>query len=63
MDAIPNNEIWWCNSHGRRATAIDENGQHVCGPEYKGGIMLPCNAVELTGLVELYEGKPQENIE
>lgn len=54
-EPIPKGELWWCNSHSRKATAINEKGEHVCGPEYRGGITLPCMAVELTGIAEIKE--------
>lgn len=47
-------ELWWCNSHGRRATHINRFGDHCCAPG-QGGILLPCMAVNLTGLVEITE--------
>jgi hypothetical protein len=53
----PQEELWWCNTHGRRATAVDSRGRHCCDPRL-GGILLPCEAggvVDLTGLVELVE--------
>ena len=53
-------ELWWCNSHGRRATYIWWNDYHpkthCCDPKL-GGILLPCTCVELTGQVELEESK------
>lgn len=36
--------IWWCNSHHREATHIDQNGKHCCDPSL-GGILLPCFTV------------------
>jgi hypothetical protein len=54
-------ELWWCNSHGRRATFIHkvisdypQQEIHCCAPGL-GGILLPCYAVNLTGLVEIEE--------
>ena len=47
-------ELWWCNSHGRKATHLNRFGDHVCAPGL-GGILLPCMAVNLTGLVEITE--------
>lgn len=49
--------LWWCNSHRRRATHVASGGgygagKHVCDPKL-GGILLPCFAVDLTGLVEI----------
>lgn len=54
-------EIWWCNSHQRRAEYIMVNienplkQQHCCNPKL-GGIMLPCSCVNLTGMVEIEDG-------
>lgn len=51
-------ELWWCNSHRRRATHImvrwpgDE--EHCCSPNLE-GILLPCFAVNLTGICEIEE--------
>ncbi len=47
-------ELWWCNSHGRKATHVDEDGRHRCDPKL-GGIMLPCMAVNLTGIAEIVD--------
>lgn len=48
-------ELWWCNSHQRQAEYIRSNRQsktRCCDPKL-GGILLPCNAVNLTGIVEI----------
>lgn len=52
-------EIWWCNSHRRRATYMKAPNfnrplanYHCCDPAL-GGITIPCVCVELTGKVEL----------
>ena len=53
-----NKELWWCNSHQRRAEYIqikingDELRTPCCDPKL-GGIMIPCRCVELTGEVEI----------
>ena len=56
--ALPESELWWCNSHNRRATHMCHNswnGSRVhCAPG-QSGILLPCFCVELTGEVELEE--------
>lgn len=49
--------IWWCNTHRRRATATDQYGRYCCDPRLD-GILLPCSAggvVNLTGMVEIVE--------
>ncbi|HYT44117.1 MAG TPA: hypothetical protein VEP90_17385 [Methylomirabilota bacterium] len=48
----PENEYWWCNSHNRRATHIDSRERHCCAPNL-GGIMIPCDAVNLTNIMEI----------
>jgi hypothetical protein len=55
MEPCPKEELWWCNVHGRRALSIDEEGKHVCGPSYRGGIMLACGCVDLTGVATVEE--------
>ena len=49
-------ETWWCNSHNRRAAWLHERDdgseEHVCDPNL-GGILLPCRAVNLTGIAEI----------
>lgn len=45
-------ELWWCNSHQRRATYVFNRKDHCCAPGL-GGIMIPCHAVNLTGIAEL----------
>lgn len=69
LDIVPGNlgmykpdesgELWWCNSHARRATFLTtryvdspNNWMHVCDPKL-GGILLPCQTVNLTKEVEL----------
>jgi hypothetical protein len=47
-----NNELWWCNSHQRRATYVRNETDHCCDPNL-GGIMLPCRTVNLTGIMEI----------
>ena len=44
--------LWWCNSHGRRATWVDGMGRRCCDPKL-GGILLPCRVVDLTDEVEI----------
>lgn len=36
--------MWWCNSHQREATHVDEHGEHECDANL-GGITLPCRVV------------------
>lgn len=50
-------ELWWCNSHQRRATYIDELGWHHCDPKLP-GIMIPCQCVNLTGIAEIEDDSP-----
>ena len=48
-------ELWWCNSHERRATHILKRGgsvEHHCDPKLD-GILLPCFAVNLTDKAEI----------
>lgn len=49
-------ELWWCNSHERKATHIqhrqDGHSSHHCDPKL-GGILLPCFPVNLTGKCEI----------
>ena len=47
-------ELWWCNSHGRRATHINRFGDHCCAPG-QAGILLPCMAVNLTGISKIFD--------
>lgn len=35
---------WWCNSHQREATHIDQIGRRCCDPDLA-GILLPCSVV------------------
>lgn len=42
-------ETWWCNTHERKATDIDEHGEHCCDPNLA-GITLSCNCVNLTDI-------------
>lgn len=48
--------LWWCNSHQRRATHIRERDdgvkRHVCNPSLP-GILLPCVVIDLTNEVML----------
>jgi hypothetical protein len=50
---IPDEELWWCNVHQRRAHYISLPAhRHFCtGP----GIMLPCSCVNLTGIAVIEE--------
>jgi len=52
-------ELWWCNSHHRRATHINHLGDHCCAP-WQGGITIPCMAVNLTGIAEITEENSEE---
>ena len=45
-------ELWWCNSHQRRAMFVRNGTDHVCNPQL-GGIMLPCVTVNLTDIMEI----------
>jgi hypothetical protein len=55
-------EIWWCNSHQRFANYIRTREQdekiidriHHCDPKL-GGILLPCNCVNITNILEITE--------
>lgn len=56
---IKNNDgVWWCNSHQRKAEYISLkegyliHNEHCCNPRL-GGILLPCNCIEITNLVEI----------
>lgn len=51
-------ELWWCNSHQRRATHLWRGERH-CDPNL-GGILLPCRAVNLTGWVEFDDDREAE---
>ena len=44
--------IYWCNAHQRRATGIDTRGKPCCDPKL-GGILLPCDVVDLTHEAEV----------
>jgi hypothetical protein len=58
LEVDTSGELWWCNTHKRRATHICV--RHTAKGEFidrkhectGGGIMLPCQCVNLTGLVE-----------
>src|SRR5580693_7483600 len=55
---IPCDQLWWCNSHQRRATARRLSGYwegEVCCAPNLGGIMIPCRCVNLTGIAEIIE--------
>ena len=43
--------IHWCNSHGRRARWL-YRGKPCCDP-LLGGIMIPCDTVDITDDVEI----------
>jgi hypothetical protein len=50
--------LFWCNAHGRRADHVNARGLPCCDPSL-GGILLPCEVVDLTGEVEVVEdGEP-----
>lgn len=55
---VARKEIWWCNTHQRKADSIYERGvfkgEHRCSPKL-GGIMIPCECVELTGIAEIVD--------
>lgn len=56
--ALPEGQLWWCNSHRRRATHrfLNSSGYgHECCAPGQSGILLPCCCVELTDEVELVE--------
>lgn len=46
-------ELWWCNTHQRRATFMWRKGfeeeRHTCDPNL-GGITMMCRCVNLTGI-------------
>lgn len=54
-------ELWWCNTHERRATYMCRQTNlrpyHRCDPKL-GGILLPCSAVNLTGIAEIEDEAP-----
>lgn len=59
---LPDDELWWCNTHRRRALEYCERSSPsfferspCCGNSYKGGIMLPCDCVNLTHICEIEE--------
>lgn len=43
---------WWCNSHQRPATHVRDGTFHCCDPNL-GGILLPCDCVDLTDEIEI----------
>jgi len=45
--------LYWCNSHRRRATGTWKG--LPCCESHLGGIMIPCDVVDLTDEVELVE--------
>lgn len=55
-------EVWWCNAHQRPATHIGRkpgfaiDRKHHCDPQL-GGIMIPCDCVNLTGIAEIVESE------
>lgn len=56
---MPREELWWCNSHQRRAYHYDRRlTRVVCTPSYPGGLACPCRCVNLTGLCELVDEAP-----
>jgi len=50
-EPIPPDQLWWCNTHRRRADHFFRGRPYCTGP----GIMLPCFCVNLTGIAELEE--------
>lgn len=36
--------VYWCNSHSREATHINERKERCCDPRL-GGILLPCRVI------------------
>lgn len=62
-DVPPEKQFWWCNVHQRQATHFEyfnDDGGRVasfrvtCDPKF-GGIMIPCQCVNLTGIAEITE--------
>lgn len=51
--SVKSENLFWCNSHQRRATHIS-HGEPCCDPRL-GGILLPCRCVLLNGIAEIYE--------
>jgi hypothetical protein len=50
---LADNRLYWCNSHQRRATHVNTyNGFLSCDPNL-GGILLPCDVVDLTDEAEI----------
>lgn len=53
---LPDDQLWWCNTHQRRATARRQAGfweGGVCCAPGLAGILLPCQCVNLTGMAEI----------
>lgn len=49
LEVAKSNVLFWCNTHQRRAIGLSG-----CDPRL-GGIMMPCQCVELTGIAEIVE--------
>lgn len=50
--------LWWCNSHGRKATYIQIRADGEISPHcdiHQNGILLPCDCVDLTEEMEIEE--------
>lgn len=51
--------LFWCNSHQREATYKNPHKKNIQGPMIcdpnLGGILLPCNVVDLTGIAEIID--------
>lgn len=46
--------LLWCNTHNRRVYSLGEDACFKAGI-YKGGIMIPCQVVELTGICDMVD--------
>lgn len=54
-DTSRDRELWWCNAHQRQATFFDGSSASLrCDPKL-GGIMIPCDCVDLTGIAEIVD--------
>ena len=50
--------VWWCNAHQRQATwrVSNYDWSTACCDPGLGGIMIPCECVDLTDLVAAFKG-------
>lgn len=46
-------EVWWCNTHQRRADYVDaETKKHVCDPKLPGTLMV-CRCVNIANIAKI----------